>query len=465
MEPEIIDTLEEVLSGISAGGDMADIISESFQVESGLGPLLGSMDAAHSLSSVDVPVKTINRSRTRVLARAAQLRQERKSVNSVFRRIPRLAYALALAVVLALMSYGGLSIVSAKALPGDQLYPLKRATENIRLGLSVTLEDHHAVEDRYKLRRIEEVNSLIASGRSEFVEFYGKVNQQGENSWNIGGVDVRLSPDTIIIGDIFIGMVVEVEGVTVPDGWVQASEIHLQTYGFMGYVESISAGVWQISGKTIYITPESRVDSAVQVGDWVVVSVRSDDFGVLTALIIDASSLPAPTPIPTLDPDSAAKTSVPTPSDSLNGSGDETGSQDGSEGEGGQEFEDSPGSGSGEAPDDEDEEDGKPGDDGDDSGDEEDEGDDSGDDAEDSGDDDDDGDDSGGDDDDGDDSGDDDDDGDDSGDEEDEGDDEDEEEPGEDDSEDEEDEEDEGDEPPGGEDDDEDDERDRGRGD
>jgi len=368
MEAEIFDTLEEALSRINTGEDLESILSKHPKIESDLQLLLESLDAAHLISPADVPTKTINRSRTRILARTAQLRRDQNSSTTILRRIPRLVFALAIAVILTLMSFSGLSIVSAKALPGDQLYPLKRVAENIRLGMSVTLKDHQAVEDRYKARRIDEVNRLIAAGRTELIEFFGRVNQQGDNIWDIGGIEVRLSPDTILIGDILVGMMVEVEGVTVPDGWVQASEIHLQTYGFLGYIESISPGVWQISGKTVHITPESRVDSAVQVGDWVVVSVRSDDFGVLTALIIDTSTLPTPTPMPTLIPDSIPKTSVPTLTNASDEEGDGTADQGDAVGEDSQEIEDSPISDQGEPSGDDDSEDeggGGSGDDGD----------------------------------------------------------------------------------------------------
>jgi len=309
MNETLFDALEQALIEIDSEENIKATLSKHPQVETDFRPILETMQAAYSISSVDIPIKTINRSRTRILARAAQLRLDRKSRRTIFHRIPRLAYAFILAVIITLMSFSGLSIASAQSLPGDQLYPLKRAAENIRLSLSVTLDDHYAVEDRYKARRIEEVEALLAAGRIELVEFFGLVNQQDDDRWNIGGVDVRLSSDTIILGDILIGVMVEVEGATGPDGWVQASEIHLQTYGFVGFVETISPTVWQISGKVVHITPESRVDPEIQEGDWVVVSVRSDDFGVLTALIIDDTNLPTPTPIPTLSPESTIKPS------------------------------------------------------------------------------------------------------------------------------------------------------------
>jgi hypothetical protein len=317
MNDMIFDALEQALTKINSGEDIEATLSKHPQVESDLRSLLETMQAAHSIASGDIPKKTINRSRTRILARAAQLRQDRKFRRTIFRRLPRLVYAFILAVIITLVSFSGLSIASAQSLPGDQLYLLKRASENIRLNLSVTLDDHYAVEDQYKARRIKEVGALLAARRPEFVEFFGEVISQSDDQWEIGGVDVHLDADTIIIGDITSGSMVEVEGKTVPSGWVQASEIHLQSYGFLGYVESISPNVWQIAGKMVHITSDSRVDSGLQVGDWVVVSVHSDDFGVLSALIIDGTNIPSPTPIPNIYPESTINPNESAPTSTL----------------------------------------------------------------------------------------------------------------------------------------------------
>ena len=52
-------------------------------------------------------------------------------------------------------------------------------------------------------------------------------------------------------------MTIEVEGATQPEGWVLASEIHLQNFSFIGTVESISEIAWQIVGREVLI-PEAE---------------------------------------------------------------------------------------------------------------------------------------------------------------------------------------------------------------
>jgi hypothetical protein len=294
MNEKLYNALEDGLTELESGVELEDLLAANPELEADLSHLLETAQIASREASREIAPEVINRSRTRVLSQGIQLQQRNRTGLGFLRRTHRLAIALVTAFVI-LLSGGGLAAGSAQALPGDQLYPVKRAAENLRLSLAVTLKDHQAVEDRYQARRVDEVEQLLRLGRSAFVEFHGRVNSRDGERWDIGGIKVRQNPQTILIGQIFHGLSVEVEGVTLPEGWVLASEIHLQTFGFIGYVESISPDVWQIAGRTVQITDQTRSDPGIQVGDWVVVSVLSDDFGNLSALIIDISTLPTPT--------------------------------------------------------------------------------------------------------------------------------------------------------------------------
>jgi hypothetical protein len=294
MNEILYNALEDALTELESGVELEDLLEANPELESDLGLLLETAQKTRREASREIAPEVYNRSRTRVLSRGIQLQQKTRTGLGFLRRTHRLAIALITAAVI-LLSGGGIAAGSAQALPGDQLYPVKRAAENLRLSLAVTLKDHQTVEDRYQARRIDEVEQLLALGRSAFVEFHGRVNSRDGERWDIGGIKVRQNTQTILIGQIFQGLAVEVEGITIPEGWVLASEIHLQTFGFVGYVEAISPDVWQIAGRTVQISDQTQSDPRIQVGDWVVVSVLSDDFGNLFALIIDTSTLPTPT--------------------------------------------------------------------------------------------------------------------------------------------------------------------------
>jgi hypothetical protein len=281
MDEKKYDALEKALIDLSSGKDLSSVIAANPD-------LLDEIEAiklAQSASLIPIPSAIIQRSRTQVLSRAMQLRKERQTRVGFFQRIPRLFYVLVLAFIF-LISWNGLIIASAQALPGDQLYPAKITLEKLSLGLALNLQTHQKVEEEYQARRVVEVKGLLGLGRVEFVQFSGIVEEQWDDRWIVEGIDIRLLSETIIIGEINSGMTVEVEGATQPEGWVQASEIHLQNFSFSGGVETISEGIWTISGRDVLITSASQIEPDIQVGDTVTVQVSSDDFGNLTVRVI-----------------------------------------------------------------------------------------------------------------------------------------------------------------------------------
>jgi hypothetical protein len=306
MTAHLHDILELALVRLEAGEELDAILAAYPEHVARLQPLLQTAQMARKDSIPEISPQVINHSRTQVLARAMQLRQTDQPGRIAWGGTRRLAIALVIALAF-LLSWGGLMAASAQALPGDQLYSAKLTLEKVRLGLTFSHESHQQVEAHYQSRRVDEVLSLLELGRIELVEFHGVVEKQEKEEWVVSSVPVQLNATTIRIGYILPGMTVEVEGLTQLDGSVQASEIHLQTFGFVGFVESIQTHTWRIGGRTVQITPDSRISSEITVGDWVVVSVRSDDFGNLTALLITASDLPTPTP-------TSLPTAIPVPS-------------------------------------------------------------------------------------------------------------------------------------------------------
>ena len=309
MTGKLYDHLSVALDQLEAGETLESVLAAHPEHAAQLEPILQAAQIAWSQPDQEVSPQVLSRSRTRVLAHAMQLRRASPVKRSAWGGFRRLAIALVIALAF-LLSWGGLMVTSARALPGDQLYPAKLTLEKVRLGLTFSPESHKQVEELYQSRRVDEVHSLLKLGRTVLVEFHGVVDEQQVGEWLISGIRVRLDPTTVVMGQILPGMTAEVEGLTQPDGAVQASEIHLQTFGFVGYVESIADQAWRIGGVTVQITPESEILAGISVGDWVTVEVRSDDFGNLTALVITGSNLPTPTPTP-LPTATATPTQVP----------------------------------------------------------------------------------------------------------------------------------------------------------
>jgi hypothetical protein len=278
MDRNEFDDFENALTDLSSGQDIYSVISSYPNLEEEIETVI----FAQSLSANMVPSDVLQRSRTKLLMHTMELRREAPPRVGFFQRIPRIVYVILLALFF-LLSWNGLITVSAKALPGDHLYPAKITLEKLHLGLALSPQTHQKVEQEYQSRRVIEVKRLLELGRMEFVEFFGILEGQWNDHWIVDGIEVRLLPETIILGDIQNGMMVEVEGSTQPEGWVQASEIHLQNFSFSGTVDLISESIWMISGREVQITSSTLIDSDLQVGDYVMIEVSSDDFGNLTA--------------------------------------------------------------------------------------------------------------------------------------------------------------------------------------
>lgn len=242
--------------------------------------------------------EAVQRSRTLLLGRAAVLRQQQLRRVGWYGYLPRLAFALLL-VMVAVLSGGGLVAVSAQSLPGDQMYPIKRAVEQVRLQIVPGLEQKTAIEDMYQQRRVAEILQLFELQRVAQVHFQGVVQAQDRDYWRVGDVLVAVGVSTLQIGEIELGMVVEVEGSTQPGGWVTASEVHLKARELLGVVQQIEQSFWVVEGTRLVITPLSQLDPRVQVGDWVLVMLQAEHDGSLSARAILRYPQPVVTPMVT----------------------------------------------------------------------------------------------------------------------------------------------------------------------
>ena len=324
MNDQLFEALDICLKARETGIPLDDCLKLYPEMASELRPLLEIAQDTASMTTKQVPVDAMYRSRTRLLARAMQLltlnEQSKqhsflswltlpiRSIRRMSISAGRLVFAAMIAILLVLTS-GGLLVTSAKSLPGDTLYPVKRAVEDIGYHLAPRGEIQQTFEHNYIQQRITEVQSLINLKRVQQVSFEGIVESIDRNQWIVGGIPVDIKSNTTFVGSLDgtqsmeLGMQVEVEGVTQREGWVDAQEIHLREYHFIGMVESISASKWQISGIEFQTETNTQIDTGILAGDDVTVLVRSEDNG-LFALAIVRIGHPVPTPsiIPTITP-------------------------------------------------------------------------------------------------------------------------------------------------------------------
>lgn len=318
MNPKLAEALETCIKSMEAGASMEECLQQYPDIAIELQGLLTTVKNIELLRVGDITEQQIARSRQALLAHANELGSKNKhsagatvtnwlvnplvevfqSLRRASRHVGRLATALVLAIALIALS-GGLIISSAKSLPGDSLYPVKLAVENIKVHLAPSGVVREEYETNYRQQRVAEVQRLIELGRQQKISFEGILTSIDGDTWMVSGVVVEVGEGTSIqdamegTDSIQVGTKIEVEGVTDVQGNVIADEIHAREHQILGIVEEIGQRSWKISGTTIYVSNDTQIDAGIKPGDKVTVQVESEDDGMYALAILRPA---APTP-------------------------------------------------------------------------------------------------------------------------------------------------------------------------
>lgn len=190
----LFDALEICLQEMENGADLETALARFPDLARELRPILKTSLKARSLSVGEPSEEVVRRARARVLQRAAELRESGIAPRTrVIPAFQRLALSFALAALL-LLSGTGLLNASASALPGENLYPVKRTWEGLRLLLIFDKDAREQLEHQYKTERLYEVNELLAEGRHETIQFAGLFMQVNGRDY-VSGIPVDLGPN------------------------------------------------------------------------------------------------------------------------------------------------------------------------------------------------------------------------------------------------------------------------------
>ncbi len=306
MNRNLADELERCITYLETGASLDDYLREHPDLSPEVKQILVTASQVMSLQDLQVPDQALNRSRKNLIRKASSISSRYRSKNipqaiSLWfanlagllqgkRIVRRVALILSVTLLLILFS-GGLVITSAKSLPGDSLYSVKRVVEDISIRLLPVGEIRNEYEENYDQQRVTEVNDLLKIKRIVQISFEGILQSQDGNNWVVSNIPVIISDNTNFVkgtgGEkpINLGDVVEVEGLTNSQGAVTASEIHLREYTLRGLVEKITGRSWTIAGIQLLVSPGAEIEADIQVGDEVLVRLRSDDNGLSTLMI------------------------------------------------------------------------------------------------------------------------------------------------------------------------------------
>jgi hypothetical protein len=246
--------LDETISRLEAGEAVEDCLASYPEHAGPLEPLLRmAAFSERALADVEPFSETASAAgKQRLLAAAAQQRllaaaameqvpaaPQRKPASLPKKRLRLFALparglaAAALTLLLLVILGGGLAAVSAGSLPGDLLYPVKLATEQVRLFLTVDAQAREELLIGFGEERRAEAAAVLETGRKVEVAFEGRLQSFSDSLWIVGGLQVTLDAHTVVEGDPWVGATVAVEGFALGDGSLLASRLTVKGTGKM----------------------------------------------------------------------------------------------------------------------------------------------------------------------------------------------------------------------------------------
>jgi hypothetical protein len=236
-DKNLFDALEICLQSLDQGGDVESCLARFPKLADELRPILTAAVQARSISVIEVPPEALRRGKARVLQAAAEMREQASPAPAIpfwhqrrtgffGGRFLRLAITTALMLVFLLTGGTGLVNASNSALPGDNLYPVKRSWEGVRLFF---VFDSHAkvqLENEFDHERVQEIEELYSEKRVAQVNFQGVVQARNDTAWVVGGLNIAVNDKTELDDAILSGSTVQVIGET-DDGHIKAEQIYL----------------------------------------------------------------------------------------------------------------------------------------------------------------------------------------------------------------------------------------------
>jgi hypothetical protein len=224
----LYEALEVCLEAMDHGMDIETSLARYPDIADELRPIIQASLNAKGMAVHSPSANVIRRNRAKFLQRATEMRKTMVKPTSTriwFSSIRRIAVALSVLLIV-LMTGTGLVRASSTTLPGDNLYQVKRTWEDVTLLFTFDLQRRESLEVEHENERLEELQELMAEGRSAKVDFAGIVTQQNGNAWLISGIAIVISPKTDFHdGPVFIGDAVRVFGITQSDASVLAERI------------------------------------------------------------------------------------------------------------------------------------------------------------------------------------------------------------------------------------------------
>ncbi len=281
--------LETCIEQVKSGEDIESVLAMYPEWANELRSPLEAAQAVRWLASTSqMPADVMDRDRERFLQaveisrRTASRRQYRSATKRAPRSRPtdhtalfsgfRLVFAGLALIVIVLIGAGTSLTASARALPGEPLYPFKIASEDVRLWFERDPVRRIDLENSFDQKRFDEVKTLVDRSRQETVvqpvavQFSGPLILMQSGNWKINDIVVVVKPDTQLIGQLEPGYVVDVKGELQPDGSVVAKRIALRQIRVEGLLRQDEEGQWKVGGVPFRLSQRTQINGTLLEG-------------------------------------------------------------------------------------------------------------------------------------------------------------------------------------------------------
>jgi hypothetical protein len=282
--------LETCLTQVQSGVSLDEVLAPYPEWAEEMRPILEATQAARWIgASIKVPPEVQERSREVFLTSAERMYATRRRPLILPRlRLGLVPFALLLVILLGAASSVA---VSAQALPGEMLYPLKIITEQAQLILAPSASLRLKLEQGFERERVVEIQKLIQHSRSAEVNFVGELNQMQPGVWSVGGFQVLVPPEAQIIGQIKPGYAIEVQGILQPDGAVLAHKLRAYEFEITGTLQRINGNQFTVNGVVVIVTSDTVVQGGPVLNSRVLIRAFSQPDGSLWARLLQVITL------------------------------------------------------------------------------------------------------------------------------------------------------------------------------
>ena len=247
MDDQFDAVLNECLDLLRRGTDVSTCLAYYPHYADRLRPLLQLAAEIHAIVTLPPSNAARIEGRKRMLAALAQEQARHPAVATVARHraapantrratqmVPDARFALRLAfammIFIAAVTSGTVA-ASAASLPGDVLYPVKRAAQQAQIALTFDPTARLQLEEEAKVQLRRDIQTAQRAGRQATVELVGSLERIEGDTWVVSGLEITVKPESTVMGQPQIGAPVVVRAKLPGDGSLVVTQLNVADKG------------------------------------------------------------------------------------------------------------------------------------------------------------------------------------------------------------------------------------------